>query len=171
MKLPLIWLNDFVDISNLSLDTVLERLPLCSSEVEGVDSYDTPKLVVGKVVSKEKHPDADRLSVCSVYDGSDYYQVVCGAPNIAEGQLVPFAKVGAVLPEIDIKASKIRGIDSQGMICSKSEIGLGVFVEDNEDGIWVLNSNLPLGSEVLPNYSISGSVLYHQNDRESYHLI
>ncbi|MGM0520674.1 MAG: phenylalanine--tRNA ligase subunit beta, partial [Pseudomonadota bacterium] len=95
---------------------------------------------------KEQHPDADKLNVCTVDDGSaEPVQVVCGAPNVAIGQKVPFARVGGVLPgNFKIKKAKLRGVESRGMICSESELGL---VDDTSLGIFVLPPNAPTGED------------------------
>jgi tRNA-binding protein len=85
-----------------------------------------PKFVVGKVLSKEKHPEADKLNVCLVDTGNETLQIVCGASNVEANIAVPVALVGATMPSgLYIKASKLRGVDSNGMICSKRELGLG----------------------------------------------
>ena len=83
-------------------------------------------VVVGEVISVEKHPDADKLNVCQVSNGNETLQVVCGAPNVASGQKVPFALVGAQLAvDFKIKQAKLRGAESNGMLCSAEELGFG----------------------------------------------
>src|SRR6185503_3420635 len=82
------------------------------------------QVVVGEVISVEKHPNADRLTVCKVNAGGSELTVVCGAPNVAAGMKVPTALVGARLPQLEIKAAKVRGVESQGMLCSEQELGL-----------------------------------------------
>ncbi|MDD5303995.1 MAG: phenylalanine--tRNA ligase subunit beta [Elusimicrobia bacterium] len=102
-------------------------------------------VVVGKVVSKEKHPNADKLSVCVVDDGAAQRTVVCGAPNVDAGQTVAYARPGAVLPGgFKIEGRKLRGVESQGMICSRSELGLPKDV----DGIWIMGEGPALGADV-----------------------
>src|SRR5690606_31764167 len=106
---------------------------------------DFTRVVVGEVVDKVQHPDADKLNVCQVQDGSgETVQVVCGAPNVAIGQRIPFAQVGAVLPgDFKIKKAKLRGVESFGMICSASELGLE---EGTSEGILVLPDEAPVGT-------------------------
>src|SRR6185295_18127545 len=102
-------------------------------------------VVVGTVLSRDKHPNADRLSVCVVDDGAQKWNVVCGAPNVGAGQTVAFARVGAELPGgVKIGKAKLRGVESQGMICSRQELGL----PKAEDGIWVMGEGPALGTDV-----------------------
>ncbi|HJF32314.1 MAG TPA: DUF4479 domain-containing protein [Sporosarcina psychrophila] len=104
----------------------------------------TPKFVVGHVLKKEKHPNADKLSVCSVDVGNETVQIVCGAPNVDEGQKVVIAKVGAVMPSgMVIRDAELRGVASAGMICSAKELGLADAPE--EKGILVLDDNAVVG--------------------------
>ncbi|GAA3723872.1 DUF4479 family protein [Salinicoccus jeotgali] len=99
----------------------------------------SPKFVVGKVIQKSAHPDADKLNVCQVDVGDETLQIVCGAPNVSEDQLVVVAKVGAVMPDgMYIKPSKLRGVESSGMICSKKELNLE---DDGVKGIYVLDDS------------------------------
>ena len=101
--------------------------------------------MVGRIEQAEQHPDADKLQVCQVSDGKETFQVVCGAPNARAGLLTAFAKVGAVLPDnFKIKKAKLRGVESFGMLCSASELGLG----DDHNGIMELGNALSVGSDV-----------------------
>lgn len=114
------------------------------------DSLDfdlSPKFVVGHVLSKEKHENADKLSVCMVDVGaSEPLQIVCGAPNVDKGQKVVVAKVGATMPSgLKIKASELRGVPSNGMICSQKELGLPN--APKEKGIYVLDDSYQVGKE------------------------
>lgn len=98
----------------------------------------TPKFVIGHVLERDQHPNADKLSVCQVDIGEETVQIVCGAANVAAGQKVVVAKVGATMPDgLKIKASKLRGEDSHGMICSRKELGLPE--DPKEQGIYVLD--------------------------------
>jgi len=126
LKISLNWLRDYVPWAGTA-DELAERLTLNGLNVESVESFvlDFPGVVTGRVVTREAHPNADRLSLCTVDDGEDVHQVVCGAPNVREGLTVLFARTGAVLPNgMKLKKSKIRGVESHGMICSASELGL-----------------------------------------------
>lgn len=151
MKLSLQWLKRYIPEINASLVELDEALTQLGFEVEGIEDqglvYD--KLVVGHVLEKESHPDADKLSITQLSDGSQVLQVVCGAPNVAVGQKVVFAPVGTKLPlpeggELKLKKAKIRGVESLGMICAEDEIGLG----SSHDGIMVLDDSLEVGTKV-----------------------
>ena len=129
MKISLDWLSDFVDWSDEPV-ALAARLTAAGLNVEGIETIRRtfPGVVVARVLEREKHPDADRLSLCKVDDGTGApVQVVCGAPNVRAGLTVLFARVGAELPgDFRIKKSKIRGVESCGMICSATELELGL---------------------------------------------
>ncbi|NQT26357.1 phenylalanine--tRNA ligase subunit beta [candidate division KSB1 bacterium] len=137
MKISLNWLKTFLTLDFKPAD-LANRLTMIGFEVEDViDGKTIPEgIVVGKVVRAEKHPNADKLTICDVALGTEKLQIVCGAPNVAEGQLVPIATVGTRLSEdFEIKPVKLRGFESNGMICSERELGLS----DAHDGIMVLD--------------------------------
>lgn len=143
------WLEKYTKIpySDMALEERLTYLGLeavmLKSPVAGMD-----KLIVGEVKEVTPHPDADKLSVCKVFDGMDTHTIVCGAPNVAPGQKVPVALPGCVLPgDFKIKKAKIRGIRSAGMIAAEDELGLS----EDHSGIMVLNENTQLGI-TLENY-------------------
>jgi phenylalanyl-tRNA synthetase beta chain len=154
MKVPLSLLLKFCD-PGLPVEEIASILALTGTEVERVTKLgveDPSTFVVGHVVSCEKHPDADRLNVCSVdIGGSEPTQIVCGAPNVAAGQLVPVALTGSVMPNgLKIKKAKLRGVESNGMICAEDELGLS----RSHEGILILpESSGPAGrplADVLP---------------------
>ena len=146
------WLNEWIDLSGISTDDLCKTFNSIGLEVDRVKSYEIPhKIVFGKVIECEKHPDADKLNVCKVDIGSSIRQIVCGASNVKAGLNVVVATIGAIMPSgLVIKPVQLRGIDSEGMICSASEIGL----EDCQDGILELDSSIgkyTLGQEVSKN--------------------
>lgn len=146
MKISYSWLKVHVDLE-MSASDLAEHLLRLGFEVAGIERLGPTfsGVVVGKVVSKDKHPNADKLAVCVVDDGAQTWNVVCGAPNVDAGQTVAFARVGAVLPgDFKIGKAKLRGVESQGMICSRGELGL----PQDGDGIWVLGEGPALGSDV-----------------------
>jgi phenylalanyl-tRNA synthetase beta chain len=146
MKISCNWLAEHVELG-LSADELSKVLLTLGFEVAGRERRGPAftGVVVGKVLAKDKHPNADKLAVCVVDDGAARWNVVCGAPNVAAGQTVAFARVGAVLPgDFKIKTAKLRGVESQGMICSREELGLS----KDGDGIWVLGEAPALGSDV-----------------------
>ncbi|MDA3885840.1 MAG: phenylalanine--tRNA ligase subunit beta, partial [Candidatus Delongbacteria bacterium] len=146
MKISANWLKDYVghNIDNSNANEVAHKLAILGFESESVEhiSNNFENFVVGKVTECEKHPDADRLTVCKVDVGTDELQIVCGAPNVAAGQTVPVALVGAQFPEFKIKKAKMRGVESNGMICAEDELGLS----DNHDGIMVLDDKYSAGT-------------------------
>ena len=145
MKISYNWLKNFVDfdLKPEELCKVLTFLGIETSIVGGGIKW--VGVITAKVLEKQKHPNADRLSVCKVNDGIKDYQIVCGAPNVDVGQIIPLAKVGAVLPgNFVIKSSKIRGVSSEGMICSEEELGL----KESSYGIMILPKDTPLGKKI-----------------------
>ncbi len=156
MKVSLNWLNEYVKIDDLKVSEIADKLTLSGLEVEGVSEVKRiDNLVTAKVLSKEKHENADKLSVCKVTDGKIEYQIVCGAPNVDVNQIVVLAKIGAVLPEITIKESKIRDVISQGMLCSFTELG----IDDSTEGIAVLNSDVEVGVDANDILHLGDTVL------------
>ncbi|MSR47511.1 MAG: phenylalanine--tRNA ligase subunit beta [Planctomycetes bacterium] len=146
MKLSLRWLTEHVDLAGIAPDEIGRQLTMKTALIEGVLRLGAglEKVLVGLVVEREKHPNADRLSCCKVDVGSGtLVDVVCGAPNVAAGQKIAYAPVGATLPSgLTLEARKIRGAMSHGMICSTDELGLG----GNHDGILVLPEEAPIGA-------------------------
>ncbi len=143
MRVSIPWLKTLVDIKQPAAD-LADTLTMLGLEAEMPENASFSGIIVGKVLKADKHPNADRLSLCTVSDGKEEYQVVCGAPNVAAEQFIPFAKVGAVLgDDFIIKKSKIRGEVSFGMICSERELGLS----DEHEGIMVLNEHAKIGSD------------------------
>lgn len=153
MKVNLGWLNELIDLSDLSIDEIVNKISLYSVEVEEFGRMvDIDNLVVGRVMIKEKHPNADKLSVCTVNVGEEVLQIVCGAPNVEAGQDVIVAKIGAVLPgDFKIKKSKIRGVESFGMICSLKELGIEskYISEKFQDGIFYFEEEVKVGDNPL----------------------
>lgn len=147
MKVSLEWLGDHVDFSEYSLARLDELLTFAGIEVEGVESL-PDRLVVAQVLASEKHPDAEKLSVCQVDDGSGTpRQIVCGAKNYRVGDKVPLALPGCVLDagggrSFEIKEGKLRGIDSLGMMCSAAELGLAT----ESEGLMILPPELAPGT-------------------------
>ncbi|HCR37392.1 MAG TPA: phenylalanine--tRNA ligase subunit beta, partial [Opitutae bacterium] len=148
MKISFDWLKRYVDLS-VGPEALLEVLPKIGFEVDSMERRGLPLLesiVVGEVLTREKHPDADKLSVCTVTVGEgDPLNIVCGAHNCDVGNRVIVAQVGARMPEgFKIKRSKLRGVPSEGMLCSARELGLG---QDHE-GIYILDQGHPLGTPI-----------------------
>lgn len=149
MKFSENWLRTLVN-PDISTQVMIDQLTMAGLEVDGT----TPAagkftdVVVAKIVSIEKHPDADKLNVCQVTDGQQTLQIVCGASNARKGLVTPLAKIGAVLPgDFKIKKSKLRGVESNGMLCSEKELGLA----DSAEGIMELAADAPIG-ELITKY-------------------
>ena len=147
------WLKQYTNVED-NANALAEKITRGGIEVEGVEylAEEISNVVVGYVVSKEKHPDAEKLNVCQVNVGEEEnLQIVCGAPNVDAGQYVIVAKVGAKLPGIKIKKAKLRGVESQGMICSLAELGLSksVVPKNYQEGIYVFETEQELGSDVV----------------------
>ena len=163
MKVPYTWLNELVEI-NKPIHEISEALSIAGFEVESVEDFATRAygVVVGFIEEFEKHPQADRLNICRVNIGTkDIYQIVCGAPNVRKGVHVLVAPPGAFLSAkgLKIKSTKLRGIKSDGMICSLSELG----IYDETNGIAILediNVDIPdIGSSILELFGLDESVL------------
>jgi phenylalanyl-tRNA synthetase beta chain len=143
MKVSLNWLKDYAEI-RIEIKEMINLLTMAGLEVEEAISTGEgfEKIIVAEIGSIRKHPNADRLSLVEARTGKEGFAIVCGATNIREGQRVPLALVGARLPNgVEIKRSKIRGVTSEGMLCSEIELGLG----QDATGIMILPSSVPLG--------------------------
>lgn len=139
-----------MDIEDLTIEEIAERITDAGLEVEGIEKMSQgSNLVIGKVLSCIDHPDSDHLHICEVDLGATKEQIVCGAPNVAVGQKVIVARVGAKLPDGEIKAGVIRGQASNGMICSLLELGVDPhqLSEESKNGIEVLDEDAPVGHE------------------------
>lgn len=143
MRIPLSWLKEFVNLDGLEVEEIARNITLSGSEISSIETTggDIPGVIIGKVLTVHKHPDADKLSVCKVNVGDDVLSIVCGAPNVRENIYVPVAMIGAKLPNgLTIKKASIRGFESSGMLCSRTELGYeeieGVY------GIWILDEHI-----------------------------
>ncbi len=147
MKISYNWLIELTGL-NWPVDEVADRLTLCGDAVEEIESTSGhfDRVIVGQVVALEPVPKADKIQLARVDTGSDTLQVICGAPNVVEGQKIAFAQIGACLKGgFSIKRAKIRGVESFGMICSQRELGLS----DDHSGIWVLPGDAPVGTPLV----------------------
>lgn len=148
MKISLNWLKEYIDLTGITTEKIVSNLTMSGLEVE--DVIDQNKLykdfIVALVKETQKHPNADKLSVCKVFDGKSELQVICGAPNVKAGQKVVFAPIGTIIPngEFEINKAKIRGVESHGMICAEDEL----LLSDDHSGIMVLNDKLEPGTKI-----------------------
>ncbi|MFP4664380.1 MAG: phenylalanine--tRNA ligase subunit beta [Bacteroidales bacterium] len=165
MKISLDWLNEYIELKDTNTETLLETLTDIGLEVGGTEIRESipgslEGIVTGKVKACEKHPNADKLSITKVDIGSDrLLPIVCGAPNVAEGQTVAVATVGTTLhmngEQLKIKKAKLRGEPSEGMICAEDEIGLG----SSHAGIMVLPDELPAGMPLSEYFEVSKDLI------------
>ena len=156
MKLSLNWLKNYIDISDLTLEQIVEQMVSCGFEVESIDKLgEGTNLIVGEVIECKDHPNSDHLHITKVNIGEEILDIVCGAPNCRQGLKVIVAQVGSVLPGGTIQAGKIRGEVSNGMLCSLKELGVS---EDNlpanspsKNGIEELDDSFNVGDTNILN--------------------
>lgn len=156
MQFPESWLRTYVD-PKLSTETLAHTLTMAGLEVEEVNPFAPPfsGVVAARIEAVEPHPDADKLRVCRVNDGQHILQIVCGAPNAAEGIVVPLAQVGAVLPNgTQIGKAKMRGVESFGMLCSSRELGLS----QDHAGLMVLDQSVQPGTSLRDALSLDDQI-------------
>ncbi|MBW4829743.1 MAG: phenylalanine--tRNA ligase subunit beta [Clostridiaceae bacterium] len=163
MLLPMKWLKDYVNI-DLDSKEFSDKLTLTGSHVESIIPLDKgiKKVVVGKILNIEKHPNADKLVITTTDVGEEKLKIVTGASNIKEGDYVPVALVGARLPGgIKIKKGKLRGEESFGMLCSLDELGISdsVIPKEQRDGIFILDKEYPLGTDIKDILGLNGDVI------------
>src|SRR5208283_5348925 len=165
MRVSLNWLKEYIDIP-MSPKDISEHLTMVGLEVENIEDlgskYD--RFVVGEVMDVQKHPKADKLSICKVNTGNEILQIVCGAPNVFAGQKVPIGLIGATVPQNQhdpngkpfiLTHVKLRGEDSYGMICSAFELDLG----EDHNGILVLDSKAKVGTSLVEYLGLNDTVL------------
>lgn len=158
------WLNNYVDLTNVSPEALADKITKAGIEVEHIHylNHGIKGVVVGYVESCEKHPEADKLNICQVNLGDETVQIICGAPNVAQGQKVPVAQIGAVLPgNFKIKKAKLRGEYSNGMICSLQELGVEgkLIPKEIADGICVLDEDAQIGEDAIAYLNLDDAVL------------
>ncbi len=164
MKVSTGWLADYTSLEGVTAEELADKITAAGIEIDGVERRNKgiSGIVTGYVKSKEKHPDADKLNVCIVDAGQgEDLQIVCGAKNVAAGQVVPVALVGAKLPGLDIKKAKLRGVLSQGMICSAKELGLNdkLLPKELQEGILVLPEGTEIGQDISKVLGLNDEIL------------
>lgn len=171
MKFPLSWIADYVDLTGITPSELADRLNRSGFEVEEVINVGESlcNIITGRIESISKHPNADRLQVTQIFDGATIHQVVTGAQNISEGDIVPVSLPGAVLANgLTIKPSQLRGVPSNGMLCSETELG----ISDTASGIWILDPATQLGVDfvvegLLKDTILDVSILPNRGDCQS----
>ena len=157
MKISQNWLHEWVN-PQTDLDEFCATITMAGLEVDSIEpaAGEFTKIVVAKVTSVEKHPDADKLNVCKVNTGKEELQIVCGAANVREGLVVACATIGAVLPgNFKIKKSKLRGVESFGMLCSEKEMGLA----EQADGLMELPDDAPVGTDIREYLKLNDTII------------
>lgn len=164
MLVSLNWLKNYIDYGSLTPEKLGEIITKSGIEVDGISRFaeKSENIVVGHIKSCEQHPNADKLSLCQVDVGDETLQIICGAPNVREGQKVAVAKPGAILPgNFKIKKVKLRGIESNGMICSLQELGIDekYIPTDVADGIFVFPDEVEIGQDVDSLLNLNDAIL------------
>lgn len=165
MLVPVKWMKQYVNIDDIEIRELADKLNSSGSHVEAIEKVDkgVEKVVVGKILQIEKHPDADKLVITKIDVGEEEaIQIVTGANNISEGDYVPVALVGAKLPDgLKIKKGKLRGVPSNGMLCSADELGIddSVVPKEQKDGIYILDGEYELGLDIRDVMNLSEEVI------------
>jgi phenylalanyl-tRNA synthetase beta chain len=165
MKVSTEWLSKYVSLENVNITELAEQITRSGIEIDSIEDRNkgVTQVVVGYVKHKEKHPDADKLNVCTVDAGlGEDLQIVCGAKNVDAGQKVPVALVGAELPGgLKIKKAKLRGVPSHGMICSAKELGLNdkLLPKEQQEGILVLPEHVEIGTPITKLLGLDDQIL------------
>ncbi len=162
MKFSEQWLRSWANPS-ISTQEMCDQLTMAGLEVDSVEpaAGEFTEVVVARVESLEKHPDADKLNVCQVTDGTEILQIVCGAANVRQGLVIPLAKIGALLPgatgekPLKIKPAKLRGVASSGMLCSEKELGLA----DSAEGLMELPDDAPIGQNIREYLQLEDNII------------
>jgi phenylalanyl-tRNA synthetase beta chain len=156
MQISLQWLGEWADTGS-DVRGLAHALTMVGLEIEGIQAAAPPlaNVVVGEVKSVTKHPDAEKLNVCRVWNGREELQIVCGAPNVRVGMKAPLALIGAKLPNaMEIKQAKLRGVESSGMLCSARELGLS----DDASGLFDLPADLQAGQELVTALGLNDTI-------------
>ena len=158
MRISLQWLSEWLEGPAPAPRDLAARLTMAGLEIEGIEAAapPLPGVVVGEIVERNKHPNADTLSVCQVNTGTETVQIVCGAPNARAGMKAPLAVVGARLPGgMEIKKAKLRGVESFGMLCSARELGLS----EESSGLLDLPAELATGAPIVEALRLDDTIL------------
>ncbi len=161
MLISMNWINDFVDLKGLDIPALIQRFTLSTAEVEDVYEMgrDLRGVVAGRILSVENHPDSKKLHLLKVDGGDKIYDVVCGAPNVWEGLIVPFVKEGGMVGGQEIGMAKLAGYESHGMCCSEKELGISA----DHSGLMELPEDTPVGRDITELYGIIDTVFEVDN--------
>ena len=146
MFISLNWIKDWVDLSGFDEDKLIHQFTLSCAEVEGIEhkGENISGIITARIDKVEEHPRSKKLHLLKVNNGKELIDVVCGAPNVREGMIIPFAQIGAKIGEITIGKAELAGCPSNGMCCSAKELG----ISDDHSGLFEFDSNTELGVDV-----------------------
>ncbi|MHB1484791.1 MAG: phenylalanine--tRNA ligase subunit beta [Saccharofermentanales bacterium] len=164
MKTPINWLNDFTPLTGIQVKTIADKITLTGSKVESIEvtGSEISKVITGRITDITKHPDADKLVICTIDAGDRELQIVTGAKNVSAGDIVPVALDGATLANgLKIKTGKLRGVVSEGMLCSIEELGYTSddFPDASKDGIYILPPQTPVQQDILSVLGLGESII------------
>jgi len=172
MLISLEWLNEYIDLKDITPEQISHELTMSGLEVEEIEKIEAKftNIVTAEILEIKKHPEADKLSLVTVFNGTEKREVVCGAQNLVQGAIIPYASVGSKVldrktgEQFELKPVKIRGIESQGMLCSDDELGLAEQKLQDEDGILMLHKLFPdlkAGIDVKDVFNIKQDIVFH----------
>ena len=155
------WIKEYVELDGLNIEELIERFTLSTAEVEDIiyKGKDIQKVVIARIDEVAAHPDSQKLHLLKLSDGTNTYRCVCGAPNVAEGQKVAFAKSGGRLPGGEIKTAKVAGYESEGMCCSEAELG----ISEDHSGLMAIDDGAALGADLCDIYPLRDIVFEVDN--------
>ncbi len=172
MLISLEWLNEYINLKHVTPEQIAHELTMSGLEVEDIEKIEAKftNIVTAEILEIKKHPEADKLSLVTVFNGTEKREVVCGAQNLVQGAIIPYASVGSkvldrkTVEQFELKPVKIRGVESQGMLCSDDELGVAEQKLQEEDGILMLHkiySNLKPGMNVEDVLNIKKDIIFH----------
>lgn len=161
MLISMNWISEFTDLSGVDLKELINRFTLSTAEVEDIyeKGSNIQKVVVGKIIEIQDHPNSKKLHLVKVDIGSEIIEVVCGAPNVFVGAVIPFAKLGGRVGELEIKEVPIAGVVSKGMCCSEKELG----ISEDHSGLMILEDIYPLGTDIKEIMQIEDTIFEVDN--------
>jgi phenylalanyl-tRNA synthetase beta chain len=161
MLISMNWISDFVCLDGIDIHALINRFTLATAEVEDIFEYgkDIEDVVAARILTISNHPNSKKLHILTVDAGNGAVQVVCGAPNVKEGIMVPFAKDGGVVKGQKITACSLAGVQSNGMCCSESELG----ISDDHDGLMILQDNITPGTPIKQLFNLEDTVFEVDN--------
>ncbi len=161
MFISLNWIKEYVNLDGIEVEDLLNKFTLSCAEIEGVEykGKQISGVVSGKIVSVEDHPNSKKLHLLKVFDGKENIDVVCGAPNVREGLIIPFAQIGAKIGDVTIASAVVGGYKSNGMCCSAKELGL----TDDNSGLMELPNNTPIGKDIKELFGVEDVIFEVDN--------